>query len=138
MTVRNNHTHSDTHSFEVALKRLLNMARDNECDPQGTYTVPTPASEVEAYTVEITVEPTANGYDQEIKHSQCLDCEWSVNTAEYPPQETSSRVVRHAVKTGHDIDSSYIELSTEFDDNGSLSSRDYSSNIDSSDTFERS
>jgi hypothetical protein len=106
----------------VALKRLLDIARDNECDPQGTYTVPTPASGVGAYTVEITVEPTANGYDQEIRHNQCLDCEWSVNTAEYPPQGTSSRVVRHAVETGHDIDSSYIELSTELDGNGFLNS----------------
>ena len=138
MTVTNDPTHSDSHSFEVALKRFLDTARGNECDPQGTYTVPTPASEGRAYTVEITVEPTANGYDREIRHSQCLDCEWSVNTAEYPEQETSSRVVRHAVETGHDIDSSYIELSTEIDDGGSLNSREYAGNTGSNDKYEMS
>jgi hypothetical protein len=138
MTIKNDPTHSDSHSFEVALKRLLDRARGNECDPQGTYTVPTPASEGGAYTVEITVEPTADGYNQEIRHSQCLDCEWSVNTAEYPPRETSSRVVRHAVETGHDIDSSYIELSTGTDSNGSLNARDYSGNTDSNGTYDMS
>lgn len=32
--------HQHTHSFETALRQLLHTAQANECDPQGTYTLP--------------------------------------------------------------------------------------------------
>jgi predicted small metal-binding protein len=111
MTVENHPTRSGSHSFEVVLEQFLDIAHGNEYDPEGKYTVAAP--EAGAYTVEITVEPTADARNQEIKHSHCLDCGWSVSTAEYPRQEVSSRVVRHAVETSHDIDSSYVEVVTD-------------------------
>lgn len=122
MTVEDHPTHLGSHSFEAALKRFLDTVHGNGCDLQGTYTVPSPATEVEAYTVEITAEPLADGHDQEIRHSYCLDCEWSVSTAEYPEQEVSSLVVDHAVETGHDIDSSYLEVVADGDSIGSSGS----------------
>lgn len=122
MTVENHPTHLGSHSFEVALKRFLDTVPGSECDLQGTYTVPSSGTESGAYTVEITVEPTADGHNQEIRHSYCLDCEWSVSTAEYTEQEVSSRVVHHAVETGHDIDSSYLEVVADDDGIGSSGS----------------
>lgn len=116
MTVENYHTYPDSHLFEVVFKQFLDMVHGTECDLQGTYTIPSAAPEEGAYTVEVTVEPTADSHCREIRHSYCLDCEWSVSTAEFPEQEVSSQVVHHAVETGHDIDSSYLEVGA--DDTG--------------------
>jgi hypothetical protein len=118
-------TRSTFHSFETELKELLQTAHTHGDDPQGTYTLPVSAEGEPAYTVEITAESTAADEDtDEIKHSYCLDCGWSVSTAECPSQEISSLIVQHAVEAGHDIDSDYIAVEEETDNTNRPSSPD--------------
>lgn len=67
---------------------------------------PARAADQAAYTVEITVAATpAARRGQQPTHSYCLDCDWTVSTAAYPREEVTDRMVRHAVETGHDIES---------------------------------
>jgi hypothetical protein len=91
---------------ETALTALLHTVQADDCGPAGTYTLPALGAEQPAYTVEITVAATpADRRSQSDKHSYCLDCEWTVSTAEYPHPEVTNRMVRHATETGHDIES---------------------------------
>jgi predicted small metal-binding protein len=101
----------DTHTQDPCdiapvLTDLLHTVETNNCDPTGTYTLPARAAEQPAYTVEITVAATpADRRSQPDKHSYCLDCEWTASTTEHPHAEVTTRMVRHATETGHDIES---------------------------------
>jgi hypothetical protein len=97
---------ADHNTLETALEKLIEAAQTSNDDPTGTYTVPARNSGRPAYTVEITTRPTTNG-DQTTANrvSYCCECGWRASTADYPSQEVSSRAVKHAVETGHDIES---------------------------------
>jgi hypothetical protein len=118
--------HQETHSFETALKQLLHTAQTTGDDPQGTYTLPAPDEEHSAYTVEITVAATADERTQQRHYSYCLDCDWTVSTAEYPRADVSRRMVDHATETGHDIESTERAAPTETDDTDRPTSDDTS------------
>jgi predicted small metal-binding protein len=105
MSADDTQTSRNTRSFETALKQLLHTAQTTEGDPQGTYTVPAPDEDHPAYTVEITVAATADERSQRRQYSYCLECDWTVSTAEYPRADVSRRLVDHATETDHDIES---------------------------------
>lgn len=105
MSTEDDSIHQQTRSFETALTQLLHTAQPTEGDLQGTYTLPAPDEDQPAYTVEITVAATADERSQQHHESYCLQCDWSVSTAEYSRAEVSRRLVDHAVETGHDIES---------------------------------
>jgi predicted small metal-binding protein len=96
--------HTRTVELETPLTNLLHTATANGEDPQGTYTVPAIDGRP-AYTVEITEIPADERQARREQHSYCLHCDWSVSTDEYPRDEVSTRMVQHAIETGHDIES---------------------------------
>jgi predicted small metal-binding protein len=103
----------NSHDFETALTHLLHTAQTTDGDLQGTYTLPVPDEEQPAYTVEITVAATADERTQQHHESYCLQCDWSVSTAEYSRADVSRRLVDHATETGHDIESTERPILTE-------------------------
>jgi predicted small metal-binding protein len=121
MSLEDDSIHQETRSFETALTQLLQTAQTTEDDPEGTYTLPAPDEDHPAYTVEIT-KTTADERAQQRHESYCLECDWSVSTAEYPRAEVSQRLVDHAVETGHDIESIERALPTETDSTDSPAS----------------
>lgn len=107
--------HQRPHPFETALTQLLHTAQTTDSDPQGTYTVPAPDEDNPAYTVEITAAAIADERSQQRHESYCLECDWTVSTADYPRAEVTRRIVDHAVETGHDIESTERPILTETD-----------------------
>lgn len=105
MSTENDSIHQQSRSFETALGQFLHRVQTTEGDPQGTYTLPAPDTERPAYTVEITTTTADERQARQGQHSYCLHCDWTVSTAELPRDEVSQQMVRHAVETGHDIDS---------------------------------
>jgi predicted small metal-binding protein len=105
MSPEDSFIHQQSCSFETALRQLLHTAQTTDSDPQGTYTVPAPDKERPAYTVEITTTTADERRPRRGQHSYCLHCDWTVSTAELPRDEVSRQIVRHAVETGHDINS---------------------------------
>lgn len=97
----------DDPAIAMALERLLLAAQPPDGDPTGTYTVPAHGSDRPTYTVAITAESTADDSSQATasRVSYCLDCEWSVSSANYSAQEMNVRIIEHAVETGHEIES---------------------------------
>lgn len=55
--------------------------------------------------MEITIAATAAEQSHQHYDSYCLQCDWTVNTAEYPRVDVTRRLVEHATETGHDIES---------------------------------
>jgi predicted small metal-binding protein len=97
---------ADHNTLETALEQLIETAQVPNDDPTGTYTVPARNADRPAYTVEITTKPTTDESQATANRvSYCCECGWRVTTADYSSQEVSSRAVKHAVETGHDIES---------------------------------
>jgi hypothetical protein len=115
MSTEDDSIHQQPRSFETALKQLLHTAQTTEGDPQGTYTLPAPDEDHPTYTVEITVAATADEPPQQCHESYCLECDWTVSTAEYSRADVTRRMVDHAVETGHDIESTERPILTETD-----------------------
>jgi hypothetical protein len=115
MSTDDDYISQQSRSFETALKQLLHTAQPTDGDLQGTYTLPAADEANPAYTVEITVAATADERAQQRHESYCLQCDWSVSTAEYSRADVSRRLVEHAVETGHDIESTERPILPETD-----------------------
>lgn len=115
MAIDNTSIDENSHDFETALTHLLHTEHTTDGEPQGSYTLPALGDDLPAYTVEITVAATADERPQQHHENYCLQCDWSVSTAEYPREELNRRMIRHRGETGHDIESTERSILTETD-----------------------
>jgi hypothetical protein len=106
MAIDNTSIDENSHDFETALTHLLHTEHTTDGDPQGSYTLSALGDDLPAYTVDIAVAASGDDrHPQNRYHRYCLECDWTVSTAEYPREELNRRMIRHWGETGHDIES---------------------------------
>lgn len=44
-----------------------------------------------------------------ITRHYCVDCEWAISLEHHSREELTAQAVEHAVETGHDIESEYVD-----------------------------